>query len=124
MVQPTFSQGPFLQAAFLCEQVLDEKDGVKSAIRIVDRLIRSVSAPEPPEVMEPFDYTTKMLLKFKSGSARGSQPLSIRLEKPSGESLPPDVRDVYFEGGGRPGGRYSCGLRYPYRERGPLLVRY
>ena len=97
-IEPPFYSGPYLQAACLCEQVLEERDGVKSAIRIVDRVTRSVTGPDPPAAMEPFDYQMKMLLKFKSGRARGSIPVTIRLEKPSGESFPPDERTVYFEG--------------------------
>ena len=99
MTQEGFvNQGPFLQAAFLCEQILDEKDGVKSAIRIINRITRTVAEPSPPEEMEPFNHETKMLLKFKSGRARGPMRLQIRLERPSGESPPPSIQTVYFEG--------------------------
>ena len=51
-----FEQGPYLSAAFFCEKVLVEQDGVKSAIRIVDRVTRTVVHPNPPPEMEPFDY--------------------------------------------------------------------
>ena len=40
-----FDQGPYLSAALLCEKVLEEKDGVKSAIRIIDRVTRTVTGP-------------------------------------------------------------------------------
>ena len=30
--------GPYLIAALICQKVLEEKDGVLSAVRIVDRL--------------------------------------------------------------------------------------
>ena len=30
--------GPFLQSALICEKVLQEQDGVLSAIRIIDRI--------------------------------------------------------------------------------------
>lgn len=99
MTQEGFdNQGPFLQAAFLCEQILDEKDGVKSAIRIIDRITRQAVGPNPPEEMEPFDYETKMLIKFKSGRARGPMRLQLRLQRPSGDSPPPTIQTVYFEG--------------------------
>ena len=93
-----FESGPFLQTACLCEKVLEEKDGVKSAIRIIDRLNHTVIAPAPPEEMEPFDYTMTLLVKLKAGAARGTFPLTIRLSKPSGESPPPITNDLYFEG--------------------------
>ena len=39
-----------------------------------------------------------MMLKFKSGSARGSFEIKIRMQKPSGESPEPAIRAVNFEG--------------------------
>ena len=62
-------RGPYLSAAFLCEKVLEEKDGVKSAIRIIDRVTRTAVGPNPPMEMEPFQYNIVLLLKFKSGLA-------------------------------------------------------
>lgn len=93
-----FEQGPYLSAAFLCEKVLEERDGVKSAIRIIDRVTRTAVGPSPPEEMEPFDYEATLLIKLKSGWARGSYPLEIRLVKPSGETPTPLRQTVYLEG--------------------------
>ena len=39
-----------------------------------------------------------LLVRFKSGLARGSYPLEIRLRKPSGESLTPGTQTIMFEG--------------------------
>ena len=93
-----FERGPFLSAALLCEKVLVEQDGVKSAIRIVDRVTRTAVGPSPPDEMEPFDYDVTLLLKLKSGSARGVFPIEVRLLKPSGESPTPLRQNVLFEG--------------------------
>jgi|GEM_PF-434736 len=91
-------QGPFLSAAFICEKVLEEKDGVKSAIRIVDRVTRTAVGPSPPQEMEPFDWDGALLLRLKSGWARGSYLVRVNLVKPSGESSMPILHTVYFEG--------------------------
>ena len=91
-------QGPFLSAALICEKVLDEKDGVKSAIRIIDRITRTAIGPSPPEEMEPFNWEGALLIRLKSGWARGSYRLTIRLVKPSGESPTPMHHTVFFEG--------------------------
>ena len=88
-----FEQGPYLSAAFLCEKVLEEKDGVKSVVRIVDRLTHTAVGK-----MEPFGVPLSLFIRFKSGHARGASPLRINLIKPSGESLPPFQVQVYFEG--------------------------
>lgn len=90
--------GPYLSAALLCEKVLVEQDGVKSAIRIIDRITRTVAAPTPPQEMEPFEYALTLLLILKAGWARGAFPLQITLIKPSGESPAPFQQTIYFEG--------------------------
>ena len=89
-----FSGGPFLEAAFLCEKVLQELDGVKSAIRIIDRVTRQAPSME----MEPFEYELTLFIRLKSGSARGAMTLNIRLIKPSGESPNPAMSTILFEG--------------------------
>ena len=93
-----FHDGPHLQAAFLCERVLVERDGVKSVIRIIDRVTHTVVSPDPPQEMEPFDYRLWLFLSFKSGSARGSHDLKVRLVRPSGESPAPFTQTILFEG--------------------------
>ena len=47
------SSGPYLAAAVLCEKVLQEKDGVLSAIRLVDRFIITASGTQPPGRKQP-----------------------------------------------------------------------
>lgn len=93
-----FERGPYLSTALLCERVLVEQDGAKSVIRIVDRITRTVGGANPPEDMPPFNYDVSMLIKLKSGWARGAYPLRVNLVKPSGESPTPLQRTVYFEG--------------------------
>ena len=93
-----FEQGPYLSAALLCEKVLTEQDGVKLAIRIIDRVTRTVAGPSPPEDMAPFDYEVTLLLRLKSGRARGGKPLRIVLVKPSGGSSTPLHQTISFEG--------------------------
>lgn len=91
-------RGPYLSAALLCEKVLEEKNGVKSAIRIIDRITRTAVGPNPPLEMEPFTYPVVLLLKFKSGWARGVHTVKIQPAKPSGELMPEIVNSVLFEG--------------------------
>lgn len=92
-------RGPYLSAAFLCEKILEERDGVKSAIRIIDRIIHTVFHPSPPpEKMEPFNYSVCLYIRLKSGDARGPMTLRVTLVKPSGESPSPFEQTVVFEG--------------------------
>lgn len=98
MMTSTSNRGPYLSAAFLCEKVLEEKDGVKSAIRIVDRVSHTVACPEPPTKMPPLRYPLCLYIRLKSGAARGPMPLRITLVKPSGESHAPMEFTLVFEG--------------------------
>jgi hypothetical protein len=93
-----FDQGPYLSAALLCEKVLQEASGVKSAIRIIDRVTRTAAMPNPPREMEPFEYDINLLIKLKVGRVRGTHTIQIRLVKPSGESPPPIDQTALFEG--------------------------
>ena len=93
-----FKDGPYLVAALLCEKVLVERDGVKSAIRIVDRVNRTAAGLQPPDLMEPFDYELMLLISLKSGFARGPHRLRVEFVKPSQETVAPVDTTVNFEG--------------------------
>ena len=93
-----FDQGPFLSTALLCDMVLTEQDGVKSAIRIIDRINRTYVGPSPPTEMEPFEHDLVLLLKFKSGWARGMHTVKVQPAKPSGELMPEIINNILFEG--------------------------
>jgi hypothetical protein len=74
--------GPHLSAAVLCNYVLEEKDGVNSIIRIVDRLTVTTGATQ---VMPEFQATFLLYLSFKSGSAKGTYEAGVVLVNPNGE---------------------------------------
>ncbi|CAI4029901.1 hypothetical protein DNFV4_00321 [Nitrospira tepida] len=89
--------GPYLNAAFICEKVLREQDGVMSAIRIIDRVTHAAPGPD---VMEPFPYRFALVLNFKSGEALGTYQISIQPIKPNNEKLQAAVYPVNFESPG------------------------
>jgi hypothetical protein len=84
----TLEYGPFLITAVICERVLEEKDGVKSVIRIIDQLTHTVGGPNPPEKMDPFDYELSIMLSFKPGQARGSYRAELAPVKPAPDTEP------------------------------------
>ena len=73
----TVITGPYLQAALLCERVMEEKDGVLSVIRIFDRVIQTASGPSAPEAMQPLNYAMTALIILKSGRATGTVQVKI-----------------------------------------------
>ena len=95
----SFDKGPYLSAALLCEKLLMEKDGVASAIRIVDRVTHTAVGVSPPEQMEPFDYVLTLVVTLKAGWAQGSYPMRIALVSPARGSRNILKQTVFFEGG-------------------------
>lgn len=93
--------GPYVQMATICEKVLQEADGVISAIRCVDRIMISATARDGvalPEELPPGNINTTLLVMLKADDARGRHPVSIRIQQPSGVYLPTQSIDAMFEG--------------------------
>jgi|1186.fasta_scaffold174168_3 hypothetical protein len=84
--------GPHLAAALICENVLQEQNGVISAIRIIDR-VHFHSEDESRR-----ERQVTVLVTLKSGAARGRYKVGIRIEKPSGEQGSTFEAPVFFEG--------------------------
>jgi hypothetical protein len=77
---------PLLAAAFFCERILQEKDGVHSAIRIVDALILPPPNVPAGSVGEPV-VPAIAFIAIKSGDAKGEHTLRLDLTYPSGKRL-------------------------------------
>ena len=92
------TNGPYLTAALLCEKVLQEKDGILSAIRIVDRIIATAQGSQPPEQMPPVPVNITALLMLKSGEARGSYTVKIQPVAPSGFRSTEVSWPIFLEG--------------------------
>jgi hypothetical protein len=76
-----FANGPYLQAAFFCERLLEESDGVLSAIRIVDTI--DIQDGGLSEQTEPPLVNLILFIAFKGGGASGSYDLTVTMEGPS-----------------------------------------
>lgn len=95
---PILSNGPFLSAALICEKVLQEKDDAVSIIRVVDRVTLTVPAINAPEKLPPTPINVYVFISLKSGSAKGSHTLKLRVEAPSGLRQPEQLLPVLLEG--------------------------
>ncbi|MDH7478469.1 MAG: hypothetical protein QHH02_00480 [Syntrophomonadaceae bacterium] len=96
-------KGPYLAAALICEKVLEEKDEVKSAIRIFDRLM--IEVPEDPACsFDAFQYELYLLFIFKmEETAEKIYHLKVSLIDPHGEMKSTFDLEVPFEGGDKRG---------------------
>lgn len=96
--------GPYLQAAFFCERLLEEADGVMSAIRIVDTITQGEEQTPHPE-MPPVNLT--LFIAFKAGQARSQYDLKVAMKAPAGRSSthPTErhTQTILFDGAGHVG---------------------
>ncbi len=76
--------GPWIQLAAFCDQIVEDKSGVLSLIRVVDRVIKFSDEPEPPEEMPPFERDLQMVIALKPERALGRKSLHIELHTPDG----------------------------------------
>ena len=93
-----FEQGPYIQMAGLCEQVIEDKTGALSLIRIIDTITHTEARPDAATEMPPVTYPMKMVIMLKSGRAKGRHELKITPELPSGEFKSPITRSIHMEG--------------------------
>ena len=93
-----FEQGPYIQIAGMCEQVIEDKTGALSLIRIIDTITHTVVLPDAPAEMPNVTYPMKMVVTLKSGRARGRHELKIIPELPSGETKHQLIRSIQLEG--------------------------
>lgn len=93
------STGPHLQAAVLCEKVLESKEGVLSLINIVDQITQTTTGPEPPKDLPPFILQdVSLVIMLKADQARGRYAIKVRPQDPSGRDLPEVETPVQLEG--------------------------
>src|SRR3989442_1538663 len=85
-MQMSFTDGPYITAACFCELVLEDKTGVLSLIRIIDTITHAAIGPMPPKDLQPFVYSTNLVLMLKSGMAHGRYDLRIIPNMPDGST--------------------------------------
>jgi hypothetical protein len=113
-----FDSGPYLTAAFCCERVLTEVDGVNSYVRVVDRVARQVIGPEPPQGLPPYAVHLVLVLQLKAGEARGTFPLWLEIERPSGQRGPTQAQTLHFSGGPQNGVNLHVGMNLAFDQQG------
>jgi len=82
----------------MCEKILQEKDGVLSAIRLVDSFFVERPTQALPENITA-GIQLSALVSLKSGDITGEQEIQIKLRKPSGEMKDIGAWRVVFNGG-------------------------
>jgi hypothetical protein len=114
-----FDTGPYVNVAAFCERVLDEKDGVLSAIRIVDTTNIQAQGPAAPDEIPPGGaIDTTLLVVLRAGKARGAQKVQVILESPDGSRVGGPELSVTFQGGDHVAQNLVMNLRIPVSSAG------
>jgi hypothetical protein len=90
-------RGPYLCAAMLAEKVLEDKDSVPSAIRIVDR-VQVPRNVELPPMGTALPLRVLLVVMFRAGNSPGIYPRRFIQAGPSGERTQLAVSQLTFDG--------------------------
>jgi hypothetical protein len=94
--------GPYLDAALICEDLVQEKDLAVSAIRAVNRITLHEVTPQP-DPGTVFRLPLMLVVSFKAGNVVGEKGLRLYLTGPSGKrcQMPVIVQPhtLSFQGG-------------------------
>ena len=99
MAEPTReSTGPWVSMAVFCDQVIEDKQGVLSLIRVIDRFTVEISAAgiDLPQQLPPGMIKLTFVIGLKAGTAKGRCEIEIGLETPDGQTKPVSSRSVSF----------------------------
>lgn len=76
--------GPYLNAALLCDSILEEKDNRLSLIRILTELTVNLVAPDAPADMPTVDLPLNGIFTFNAGGRPGDYAANVMLIDPRG----------------------------------------
>lgn len=94
------SKGPYLIMASFCEKVLQERDDVFTAIRLVDTLQLLAMSGEKPDEMPAVTIRAYFLVRFASENLTASREFRLFCTNPSEEKKQVVASTIYFEESG------------------------
>jgi len=87
MTKSKENRGPYINAALLCEKVLEEKDSVLSIVRLINQLVHTQKGADAPQKLPKFSYRLFCVCVIKAGDADGKHILGIKLKSPADKLL-------------------------------------
>jgi hypothetical protein len=76
---------PRLRVGTLCERTLEEKDGVLSLIRLIDRLVITAEGTDVPKDLPAGQVPVTVVMSWVNGL--GDYEAKIRVDMPDGDSI-------------------------------------
>jgi hypothetical protein len=117
-VESTSSPRPLLLGAFLCEKVLEEKDGILSAVRIFDRL----AVLAPTEALRPLVAFT-LLVMIRRGTAQPNHSVTVDVMSPSGVETALETHPIVLTGEPDEGVNMRIEIQLGATEEGLYWIR-
>ena len=74
-----------LAMAVFCEKTLEEKDGVLTLVRVIDRIIQRVEGAVIPETMPQVTFNMRAVITFKAAETPGKHTVKLVPRDPDGE---------------------------------------
>ena len=105
--------GPFLTAAFFCENILQDNEGILTAVRIFDAFKIQLHAQAPENVPSkelPIRVEKHLLLMFKTGDHPGKHEVTIQIVSPSGTPREVQKQELNFTKPPHGGGNLRCNV--------------
>lgn len=110
--------GPFVATAVFCENVIEDKSGVLSLIRIIDRFTITAQGPDVSERLPAGQVNMMCVITLKSGEAKGRHKLEIVPWLPSGQRQDVLVSIPLNLEGGDKGQNVVMNLQYGVEQEG------
>jgi hypothetical protein len=90
--------GPWVAMAVFCEQVIEDKQGILTLVKVIDRLTveAQASGVEPPAQLPPGTIQLTFVISVKAGNSKGRSEIQTDLEGPDGLTRPIASHSVNF----------------------------
>ena len=82
------AEPPYLLAALICDDTLEEKDGRLSVLRLTSEVKVEVEGLKPPAKMPPIPIRVTVLMSFNAGGKPGSYEVQLNVIDPGGTERP------------------------------------
>ena len=112
---------PRLRAAVLCEQVLEERDNVLSAIRIVDRMIVRATGKKVPDELPATQGHIKALMSWVGGL--GQYEARIRVVLPNDQVIESSTMPFFLDSLERVQ-NFVTSIAFPIPKQGLYLFEF
>ncbi len=112
------SLGPYVQAALLCDHVVQESNGRVTIVGLLDRVVVRSAEPASPSQIPPTIVSCHAVVILKTGSRPGKYKLRLVLTTPSKKPLREFSVDITLPSEEDKGVNIVMPIQFPATEEG------